>query len=82
VLDLSLDKAIPFFAVAIDAQIDRDDASDDFIQEKMHANLRSLFDDGGLTHEFRHTHLVGIRASEVQALGAGKERGETPHNPD
>ncbi|MEH2567306.1 hypothetical protein [Bradyrhizobium sp. AZCC 2289] len=37
----SLDKAIPYFAVAVDAQIDRDDASDNFIKEKLHANIRS-----------------------------------------
>ena len=36
VRDLSLGKAIPQFAAAIDAQIDCDDASDDFIKEKMH----------------------------------------------
>jgi hypothetical protein len=35
--DCSLDKAIPQFAVAIDAQIDCDDASDDFIKEKLHS---------------------------------------------
>jgi len=38
---LSLDKAIPQFAAAIDAQIDCDDASDDFIKEKLHSNIRS-----------------------------------------
>jgi hypothetical protein len=31
VLDFSFDKAMPQFAAAIDAQIDRDDASGDFI---------------------------------------------------
>jgi hypothetical protein len=35
--DFSLDKAIPQFAVAIEAQIDCDDASDDFIKEKLHS---------------------------------------------
>jgi hypothetical protein len=39
--DLSLGKAIPQFAVAIDAQIDRDDASDDFTKEKLHSNIHS-----------------------------------------
>jgi hypothetical protein len=39
--DFSLDKARPQFAAAIGAQIDRDDASDDFIKKKMHANIRS-----------------------------------------
>ena len=39
--DFSLDKAIPYRAVASDAQIDRDDASDKFIKEKLHANIRS-----------------------------------------
>jgi hypothetical protein len=38
--DLSLGKAMPQFAVAIEAQIDRDDASDDFIKEKLHSNIR------------------------------------------
>jgi putative effector of murein hydrolase len=32
---------MPQFAVAIEAQIDRDDASDDFIKEKLHSNIRS-----------------------------------------
>jgi hypothetical protein len=32
---------MPQFAAAIDAQIDSDDASDDFIKEKLHANIRS-----------------------------------------
>jgi hypothetical protein len=41
VRDFSLDKAIPQFAAAIEAQIDGDDASDDFIKEKPHANIRS-----------------------------------------
>ena len=39
--DFSSDKAIPQFAAAIDAQIDRDDASDDFVKEKLHADIRS-----------------------------------------
>jgi hypothetical protein len=34
--DFSLGKAVPDDAVAIDAQIDRDDASDNFIKEKLH----------------------------------------------
>jgi hypothetical protein len=41
VLDFSLDKATLYSATAIDAQIDRDDASDDFIKEKLHSNIRS-----------------------------------------
>jgi hypothetical protein len=41
VRDFSLDKAIAYSAAAIDAQIDRDDASDNFIKEKLHANIRS-----------------------------------------
>src|SRR5262245_48955723 len=32
---------MPLFAAAIDAQIDCDDASDDFIKEKLHSNIRS-----------------------------------------
>jgi hypothetical protein len=40
VRDFSLDKAIPKFAAAIETQIDCDDASDDFIKEKPHANIR------------------------------------------
>jgi hypothetical protein len=31
---------MPQFLAPIDAQIDRDDASDDFIKEKPHANIR------------------------------------------
>lgn len=34
--DLSLGKTIPQFAAAIDAQIDRGDAGDDFIKKKLH----------------------------------------------
>jgi hypothetical protein len=41
VRDFSLDKAAPKFAAAIEAQIDGDEASDDFIKEKSHANIRS-----------------------------------------
>jgi hypothetical protein len=41
VRDFSLDKAAPQYAAAIDAQTDRDDASDDFIKEKLHSNIRS-----------------------------------------
>jgi hypothetical protein len=40
VRDFSLDEALPQSAAAIDAQIDRDDASDDFIKEKLHTNIR------------------------------------------
>jgi hypothetical protein len=41
VRDLSLDQAIAYSAAAIDAQIERDDASDNFIKEKLHADIRS-----------------------------------------
>jgi hypothetical protein len=41
VRDLSLNEAVPQFAAAIDAQIDCDDASDDFITEKLHSNIHS-----------------------------------------
>ena len=40
VRDFSLDKAMPQFAAAIDAQIDRDDAREKFIKEKIHADIR------------------------------------------
>jgi hypothetical protein len=43
--DFSLGKAMPQYAVAIDTQIDRDDASDDFIKEKLHSNIRSAIID-------------------------------------
>jgi hypothetical protein len=39
--DFSLDEAIPYSAVAIDAQIDRDDAGDNFLKQKLHAEIRS-----------------------------------------
>ncbi|WFU43149.1 hypothetical protein QA640_12270 [Bradyrhizobium sp. CB82] len=39
--DFSLGKATPHLADAIDAQIDRDDASDDLIKEELHSNIRS-----------------------------------------
>jgi hypothetical protein len=41
VLGFSLDQAIPYFAPAIDAQIDCEDASDNLIKEKLHADIRS-----------------------------------------
>jgi hypothetical protein len=41
VRDFSLDKAKPQFAAAVDAQIDCDDASGDFIKEKLHSNIHS-----------------------------------------
>src|SRR5882757_7642717 len=40
VFDFSFDKATLYSAAAIDAQIDRDDASDDFTKEKLHSNIR------------------------------------------
>jgi hypothetical protein len=46
--DFSFDKARPHRADAIDAQIDCDDASGDFIKEELHSNIRSSsnrFDD-------------------------------------
>ncbi|MCP4618580.1 MAG: hypothetical protein GY844_19365 [Bradyrhizobium sp.] len=39
--DFSLDKARPYLANAIDAQINCDDASDNLIKEKPHSNIRS-----------------------------------------
>ena len=44
VRDLSLNKAIPQFAAAIEAQIDCDNASDDLIKKKLHSNIRSRGD--------------------------------------
>jgi hypothetical protein len=40
VRDSSLDKAGPKRAAAIEAQIDRDDASENFIKEKLHSKVR------------------------------------------
>jgi hypothetical protein len=57
----SLDQAIPYIAIAIDAQIDRDDARDNFIKEKLHANIRSSVADprpGRMTHQ-----SAGLRQS-------------------
>jgi hypothetical protein len=56
VRDFSLNKAIPQFAAAIDAQIDCDDASDDFIKEELHSNIRSSSTDS-------MTRPYGVRAS-------------------
>jgi hypothetical protein len=39
--DSSLGKAMPQDAAAIGEQIDRDGASDDFVKEELHANIRS-----------------------------------------
>jgi hypothetical protein len=39
VRDFSLGEAVPYFAPAIDAQIDRHDASDDFVKEQLHTRL-------------------------------------------
>jgi hypothetical protein len=65
VRDFSLDKAIPQFAAAIEAQIDCDDASDDFIKEKLHSNTRSSSTDS-------MTRPYGASASG-QLPGAGKD---------
>jgi hypothetical protein len=46
--DFSLDKATPHSAAAIEAQVDRDDASDNFIKEKPHPKypfIDDRFDD-------------------------------------
>jgi hypothetical protein len=40
-LHFSLDKAMPHVAAAIEAQIDCDDAGDDFVKEKLHSNIHS-----------------------------------------
>jgi hypothetical protein len=64
VRDFSLDKAIPQFAAAIDAQIDCDDTSDDFIEEILHSTIRSSSTDsmarrqsvrGGRTYRAGHS---------------------------
>jgi hypothetical protein len=39
--NFSLDKAMPHVAAAIEAQIDCDDAGDDFVKEKLHSNIHS-----------------------------------------
>jgi hypothetical protein len=39
--DFSLDIAVPHCAAAIEAQVDCDDASDDFVKEKLHSNVRA-----------------------------------------
>src|SRR5260221_1489025 len=39
--DFSFDETCPQVAIAIEAQIGGDDASDDFIEEKLHSNVRS-----------------------------------------
>jgi hypothetical protein len=56
--NFSLDKAIPQFAAAIEAQIDCDDASDDFIKEKPHSNIRSSSSDW-MTKTFAFS--IGLR---------------------
>jgi hypothetical protein len=63
--DFPLGKAMPQFAVAIDAQIDRDDAGDDFIQEELHPNIRaSLADPMTRPHD-----LSSGKVTAVIALG-------------
>jgi hypothetical protein len=64
--DLSLDKAVPQFAAAIDAQIDCDDASDDFIKEKPHWNIRSSLTDS-------MTRPYGVSASGPQPDASSNE---------
>jgi hypothetical protein len=59
VRDFSLNKAMPQFAAAIDAEIDCDDASDDFIKEKPHSNIRSSRTDS-------MTRPYGVSASGPQ----------------
>ena len=69
VRDFSLDKAMPQFAAAIDAQIDCDDASYDFIKEKPHSNIRSSSIDS-------MTRPYGVSAS---GLGRAKAPGHKEH---
>jgi hypothetical protein len=57
---------MPQFAVAIDAQIDCDDAGDDLIKEKLHSNIRSAIIDP-MTGP--HCSSFG-RVTAVAALGA------------
>jgi hypothetical protein len=65
VLDFSLDKAMAQFAAAIDAQIDRDDASDDFIKEKLHSIIRP----SGTDAMTRPYHSSIGRVTAVLAFG-------------
>ena len=58
--NFSLDKATPHVAAAIEAQIDCDDAGDDFVKEKLHANIHSSsteFDDLAVAAEVRRVRF-------------------------
>ncbi|MGY8677462.1 hypothetical protein Q2941_06560 [Bradyrhizobium sp. UFLA05-153] len=60
--DLSLDKARPHCAEAIDAKIDCDDASDDFIKKELHSKIRSpsnRFDDQAVLRVNRQGYRLG-----------------------
>src|SRR5262249_4518202 len=66
-----LDKAMPHVAAAIEAQIDCDDAGDDFVKEKLHSNIHSSstdFDDLAVAAEVRRVRFgskpVKLRASK------------------
>jgi len=63
VRDFSLDKAVPQFAAAIDAQIDCDDASADFIKEKLHSSTATMTRRYGVPN---HDALLCLRAGACQ----------------
>jgi hypothetical protein len=64
VRDFSLDKAMPQLATAIDTQIDRDDASDDFIKEKLHSNIRA-------SHAPALLGVAGFGVGSIAGLSGG-----------
>jgi hypothetical protein len=78
VRDFSLDKATPQCAAATDAHIDRDDASDDFIKEKPHANAfesrLKANGPGGLRPGSQITTANGHAESATGAARRGRPR--------
>src|SRR5262245_35966078 len=60
---------MPHVAAAIEAQIDCDDAGDDFVKEKLHSNIHSLsteFDDLAVAAEVLRVRFGSIATDEVE----------------
>jgi hypothetical protein len=60
---------MPHVAAAIEAQIDCDDAGDDFVKEKLHSNIHSSsteFDDLAVAAEVLRVRFGSIATDEVE----------------
>jgi hypothetical protein len=61
---VEIEKAAPHYAAAIDAQRDRDDASDDFIKKRLHSNIRSA-----LGPDYTPPGIIAIAGARAALVG-------------